>query len=214
MDCSTMAYHSNKEMAHLIIYSASKQILFDRDAMLELLQYVPVETMRLLNMVAPAFGPAVNISIQRRKLSFCNMGFASFDKAALYTLEKNLTYANLSGLAIPKEQFCLIAKLTQLQQLDLSYNNVDDGSAAHLAKLTNLQYLTLNGTKVGNAGAMHLTALTNLRELHLRCTQIGAAGAAHLTKLTNLIQLNLSAAQVDKKIRTFLHANDTCKNYG
>ena len=105
-----------------------------------------------------------------------------------------------------------IAKLTQLQHLNLSCNGIGAAGAAqlgaHLEKLTQLQRLSLSGNNIGAAGAVqlgpHLANLAYLQRLdrpqlqHLNLSKniIDAAGAAelgpHLAKLTHLQHLNLS----------------------
>ena len=87
-------------------------------------------------------------------------------------------------------------KLTNLQSLDLSSNNVGEAGAMSIAeKLTNLQSLDLSLNNVGDAGARAIAEnLTDLQSLGLFSSNIGTAGARsiaeNLTKLHTLYIFN------------------------
>jgi Leucine-rich repeat (LRR) protein len=76
-----------------------------------------------------------------------------------------------------------IDHLTQypmLEELDLSFTNMDDAHAGLLAELTKLKKLDLSKTQVSDAALEHLRGLKELRELHVSYTRVTAAGKEKL----------------------------------
>ncbi|WP_395461041.1 hypothetical protein [Wolbachia endosymbiont (group B) of Ablattaria laevigata] len=113
---------------------------------------------------------------------------------------KNIKELSLGSCQIGNEGAKALANLTNLTQLDLSYNNIDKEGAKALAdsNLTNLTQLNLNYNQIGKEGAEALadSNLTNLTQLNLSYNQIGNEGAKALANLTNLTQLDLISNQI------------------
>ena len=70
--------------------------------------------------------------------------------------------------------------LTQLQSLDLQYDNVTDAGLFNLQNMKQLQTLSLSSTKITDAGLASLQALTGLQSLYLVETKVTAAGVQKL----------------------------------
>lgn len=92
----------------------------------------------------------------------------SLREIALHTNEPKNTEA-VPGIAVINLG-SVLAMLTSLESLDLSWNCIDDGGVTtlrpHLAKLTSLNFLDLSGNRIGDSGAKALsTAIVHLSHL-------------------------------------------------
>jgi uncharacterized protein YjbI with pentapeptide repeats len=67
-----------------------------------------------------------------------------------------------------------------LEELDLSFSNMDDTHAKLLSDLTNLKKLDLARTRISDAALEHLRELKDLRELHVDGTHVTEAGKQKL----------------------------------
>jgi len=85
---------------------------------------------------------------------------------------------------------CCLEKLTGLQELNLSYNQISDIS--FLEKLTCLKCLYLSYNQISDI--RFLEKLTGLQELNLSCNQI--SDISFLEKLTSLKKLELTSSQI------------------
>jgi F-box/leucine-rich repeat protein 14 len=80
---------------------------------------------------------------------------------------------------------------TNLKQLDLKSTTLED--ECFIAKLTNLEQLNLSGCEISDEGLKNITALTNLLDLNLaNYFNMADAVLIDLAKLTRLTQLDLS----------------------
>ena len=89
-----------------------------------------------------------------------------------------------------------LARLTQLQHLQLTGPQLTDAGLKELARLKQLQMLEISSTKVTDAGLKELAGLTQLQELSLTCFQLTDAGLKELASLTQLQMLWLADTQV------------------
>ncbi|MFI5381385.1 MAG: hypothetical protein ACHRHE_18975 [Tepidisphaerales bacterium] len=89
-----------------------------------------------------------------------------------------------------------VARLKELQGLDLGNAKVTDAGLVHLKQLKRLRELELNATGITDAGLVHLEDLKGLQVLRLVNTQITGAGLAHLKQLKALQRLDLRGTQI------------------
>ncbi len=90
-----------------------------------------------------------------------------------------------------------IKDLKNLRVLALWKTQVDDAGLAHIKGLTKMWMLTLDDTRVTDAGLVHLKGMTGLEEwLGLTDTAVTDAGLKHLEGFTKLRSLNLIRTQV------------------
>jgi len=95
-----------------------------------------------------------------------------------------------------------LAKLTELESLDLYGNSIKDADLICLRGLQNLRELDLSLVPVTDAGLRHLTSLTKLTHLDLLYSEgfggvlITDKGTESLAKLTRLQSLNLIGAKL------------------
>lgn len=108
------------------------------------------------------------------------------------TLEKlYLTYNHIS--ALPKD----IAKLTQLHELCVAYNNLDVFPFMEIGKLTSLRVLDLSGNNINSLELRFenyeaLAKLTALQSLNLSLNHISKVPIRFFINLTSLTKLDLS----------------------
>jgi hypothetical protein len=90
-------------------------------------------------------------------------------------------------------------RLTSLQDLWLSHDEVADSDLAPLERLTTLQVLGLPGTPITDAALPHIQKLVELRELDLGQTRVTDAGLPALKSLGRLIKLDLCDTRITDK---------------
>lgn len=94
-----------------------------------------------------------------------------------------VVYLDLGKQRIGNEQYASLAKLSNLNRLNLDATDLTDGDLAHLSGLTHLESLNLYATAVTDAGLAYLQDLPALRSLYLWRTDVTADGirtlAAH-----------------------------------
>lgn len=81
-----------------------------------------------------------------------------------------------------------LARLWQLEELDLNCPLLDDAGLKHLSGLRRLDKLTLTSPRITDAGLAHLSGLTELRDLRLSCS-VTDRGMVHLKPLKKLRRL-------------------------
>jgi internalin A len=91
-----------------------------------------------------------------------------------------------------------VARLTRVQQLELTSRQVSDAGLVHLRGLSNLAELNLWGTPITDAGLVHLKGHTTLSKLWLGGAQITDVGLSHLTVLASLSESNLADTRVSE----------------
>lgn len=116
-----------------------------------------------------------------------------------------------------------LARLPDLQVLDLSYSQVTDDGLRWIAGIKDLRELNLVGTPIGDEGLKHLAGLTSLQRLEFNSRKVTGAGLRSLAKLENLEQLRIADAAIDdaslenlaglSKLTylALLHLNDTLR---
>lgn len=116
--------------------------------------------------------------------------WTDMDSVVLTTLNQ-LTSLTLIGCGMGPECADALAKLTRLQDLDVSVQALGfEGAAAIAAALTALTRLRMGcNLCMGDAGANALTSLCQLQELDLYENELAGVGAAALTTLTALTSL-------------------------
>jgi Leucine rich repeat/Leucine Rich repeat len=86
---------------------------------------------------------------------------------------------------------------TNLEELDLSFNNIDDERLSCLKDLTNLRTLLLAYNQVTEAGLGNLALLDRLREVDLSHNSITGTGLRHLRGLHQLRELTIYDTRIN-----------------
>lgn len=91
-----------------------------------------------------------------------------------------------------------LAGLSQLRELHLGANSLEDADLAVLKSLPALEKLEMGGSKARytDAGLEHLKELTHLNWLSVAGTKVGDVGVRHLAGLVNLNFLALSQSRI------------------
>jgi uncharacterized protein (DUF1697 family) len=110
-----------------------------------------------------------------------------------YGYERSVTSLNLGNTRVTDTGLRYLSGLTNLQNLNLSWNQVSDLSP--LNSFTNLQKLSLAGTQVSNLNP--LSSLISLKWLNLNETRV--SDLRPLSSLTNLKELHLWQTRVSNK---------------
>lgn len=96
-----------------------------------------------------------------------------------------------------------IANLTDLTELNLQCNYLNDAGVAALASLINLNVLNLESNGIGAKGVETLSGLTKLTELNLASNKLGETGVRALSSLINLKVLNLRSNEIGARGESF-----------
>ena len=111
-----------------------------------------------------------------------------------------------------------VARLDQLEWLDLSVTSVTDADLVHLRRLRRLKRLELRATSIADHGLGNLSVLTGLDTLNLRGTKITDAGPSSLDAMIGLKSLSLDRTRItdagltrlkNKTRLTFLSLSET-----
>jgi len=117
-------------------------------------------------------------------------GFAHLGNwQAVENLNFHYTPVNDAGL---KE----IARLRNLERLEIVHTQFTDAGAPHLSKLTSLRRLQIGSQKATGAAVASLVALKNLRELDLSDKQASPEGAKWAGLITSLRVLRISGGAI------------------
>ena len=108
----------------------------------------------------------------------------------------DLEELNLGNPAVKDADVRALEGLPKLQSLGLMGAPVGDEAIAVMKKLPALRILNISGTKVTDAGLVHLRDLTALEYLGLKGTAVTDAGLVNLKALTGLNNLNLADTKV------------------
>ena len=95
-----------------------------------------------------------------------------------------------------------VGKLTELENLDLSYNSLSGSIPTAIGKLTKLGELELGNNSLTGRIPNDIGKLTNLERLQLRRNSLSGSIPSAIGKLTNLEYLNLSRNSLTGRIPT------------
>ena len=108
----------------------------------------------------------------------------------------DLTLENVRQTAATDQDLAAFAKLVELEQLLIGYNQITDAGLVHLSGLTRLHMLYLSDLRITDAGLASLKGLTQLEVLGLGNTGITDAGLVHLKNMTKLQNLSLNRTKI------------------
>ena len=97
------------------------------------------------------------------------------------------------------EDIIHLSKLTNLEILNLSENDITDSGGAHVGRLQKLVYVDLSKTKVGDRTVEALGACGELTGLQLESTQVHGDSLACLSNCRNLRRLSLRRDRIDAR---------------
>jgi Leucine-rich repeat (LRR) protein len=116
--------------------------------------------------------------LQQLDVSCCSLGRAGTAALIQCNLQQ-LQWLNISNNSLGQEGIAALVKwhLPQLLQLNISNNDINaPAAAAELAKLTQLQQLDISNNELNPAAAAQLGALTQLRQLSISTCALGKRG--------------------------------------
>jgi hypothetical protein len=89
-----------------------------------------------------------------------------------------------------------LARLRDLQALNLGGTGVTDSGLEHLCALKELRCLYLMGTSITDTGLGHVAGLSGLEDLYLDGTQVSDAGLKHLYTLKSIKRLSVTGTAI------------------
>ncbi|MBA3859812.1 MAG: hypothetical protein C0507_23130 [Cyanobacteria bacterium PR.3.49] len=123
-------------------------------------------------------------------------GMKYFDSLAKMKPE-DIQHLRLHDVTITESNFKTLAKMTGLQNLDLSYSDMDDAKIGKLLTLTNLLELDLSSTLVRGMTLEKLKALKKLDEVDLARTRIHDFAVAKIVQACpNLTRLDIGGTYI------------------
>jgi Leucine-rich repeat (LRR) protein len=115
-------------------------------------------------------------------------------------------------VSMPPDHFEPLGQLAQLEHLDLISCRFDEpGQIRHLASLSQLESLDLSGTNVDDGSLRHLIDLPNLNELDLGGTDVTNGAITHLAKMKHLRELRLAGTFDDQDVARLQAALPACQ---
>lgn len=102
----------------------------------------------------------------------------------------------LIGAPLGDDAAAIIARMPQLERLDLSYTRLTDAGAENLRALRDLRTLSLAGTQVTDAAFVSVANISFLERLDCGDTSTGDEGVEKMAALRELKALNLSSTHV------------------
>ncbi|MFT4689777.1 MAG: Leucine-rich repeat (LRR) protein [Limisphaerales bacterium] len=109
---------------------------------------------------------------------------------------RNLDWLDIENGTITDADLRSLEDMPQLQTLSLSGNDLRGPGLAHLRKLDRLTFLSLSETLITDEHLKNISHLTHLEILHLG-EHITDAGTTHIVGLTNLVMLGLHESHID-----------------
>ena len=114
------------------------------------------------------------------------------NKIQLLSHSTKLKRLRIVNATVTDEELLLIAKIAQLELLDLSgCNQVTDAGVSHLAKLGKLKNLSLGNPSITDTSLETICQLPALAALTMQGCTIRGPGLVHLGKLTKLKEFGL-----------------------
>jgi len=113
-----------------------------------------------------------------------------------------LEHLNLSATRIQDDSLVPLTRLKQLRSVNLGLTGLTNAGLVHLAKLPKLETLAVmyqegfGGTKVTAEGLKHLAGHRTLRDLDLTGTRIGDADLGRFSGLSRLRRLTISGTAI------------------
>jgi hypothetical protein len=95
----------------------------------------------------------------------------------------SVTRVWLNDTAVSDADLACVARLRNLETLDLGWTPITDAGLAHLHGLEHLEELSLDGTKVTDKGLVHLQSLQSLRKIWLEETRTTNVGRTQLQRV-------------------------------
>lgn len=115
---------------------------------------------------------------------------------------KNLQSLNIGGVGLREKRLKELAGAVHLQSLGIYNTLVTDAGIKELVGLKELKVLDLSGTRVSDAGLKELAKMTELQALNLSYTKVSGLGLKEMAELRSLKLLKLSGTDVtDSGIR-------------
>lgn len=110
-------------------------------------------------------------------------------------------FSSLQDLRIPGaihlENLGALARLTKLKRLDACFSySFGDAGLKHVARLRDIEQLDLVQCSITDAGLAATLGLTQLRRLNLSCNDVSSDGLRHLQPLRRLEALDLEGTNV------------------
>ena len=102
-----------------------------------------------------------------------------------------------------------VAKLQNLEELNLSRTKITDAGLKQIANLKKLELLILSDTKITNEGLKEVAKLQNLETLYLKNTKITDMGLKEIANLEKLNWLQLDGNEItDEGLQELAKFND------
>ena len=107
-----------------------------------------------------------------------------------------IPYLNLARTTLTNQNVEIVAKLTQLEALDMSETRVGDAGLKFFENHPSLHYLRINKTPMTNKGLESIATIPNLDDLRLWRNSISDEGCKTIAKMENLRIISLDDTMI------------------
>jgi hypothetical protein len=158
----------------------------------EHVDWTPTTQHDAISIVQRPFNWALKIGRLDWMLRRLKIGEWTVPGALRFTTLRSLAKLNdlesleLHGLGLKSSEYRHLAGLVNLRNLRIEQSVLDDSAMKEIGKLRGLQLLTFNSGGVTDVGLEHLKSLTNLETLMFDLTNIQGPGLIHLYELKRL----------------------------
>ena len=110
---------------------------------------------------------------------------------------------NLMETSLKDKDIHIIAKITGLESLILSDNQLGDEAISSIALLGRLKHLEIVHTKITDTGLKSLLALKMLEKLDAGCNLVKNGGVETISRITSLVDVDVRACEFDETALPF-----------
>lgn len=169
------------------------------------LHYLDLSNCSLTSLSENSFSSAGKL----RNLYLCNNNLLPTELLTSLIPLKKLTVLSLRNCSLPKLPKNIFENLTELEELDISWNPLNNVFEKLLQPLANLQYLDMGYSNLRNLSKNTFVQTTALRKLVLSGNKLGDLEKGLFRELVNLVTLEVNNCGLEEPLSHDVFDKDT-----